>query len=82
MRGPLSGVRARIDRLSARLGQESEGCYACLEYEQQVRFSWQDVLVGPDSGKADMVEKQPKSATCGVCGRTYALQYTVLRWQS
>ena len=70
MRGSLSRVRARVERLAQQLVRT--GCAVCQEDEAAVRIRWKD--------DGEVSELAPNSATCQECGRTYPLDYTVLRW--
>ena len=69
MRGSLSSVKARVDRLARQLVRT--GCAVCREDEAAVRLRWID-----EEGAND----PPESATCKACGRTYQLHHTVLAW--
>ena len=82
MRGSLSGVRARVERLASRLQSTGGGCAACREDEERIRFRWHDDLAEFPRTVADVLAELPHSNTCDSCGRTYALRYTVLGWET
>jgi len=64
MRRSLEGLKARIDRLAARIATGPEGCEVCGEDERRVRFLGEGL-------PADA----PLSNECSSCGRSYELSY-------
>ncbi len=75
MRRSLSGVRARVDRLTGQLGRGA-GCPVCREDEARVRVRHKmggDAPSGPGDGPATA------SQTCSACGRTYARRHLVIQ---
>ncbi len=79
MRGSLSRVRTRVERLAGQIVRA--GCPVCRGDEARMRFCWHDVLADPPVSVADVLATQPPSKTCSACGRTYALRYTVIGWE-
>ncbi len=79
MRGSLSRVRTRVERLAGQIVRA--GCPVCRGDEARMRFCWYDVLADPPVSVADVLATQPQSKTCSACGRTYALRYTVIGWE-
>ena len=73
MRGSLSSLRARVDRLAGRLGSGA-GCPVCREDEARVRY-WHRLGDDPPFGPGDL---PAPSQTCTACGRTYARQHCVI----
>ena len=73
MRGSLNRIRARVERLAR---QARDGCTVCRGDEAKPRLHWQDSPRSVD----DELDALPQMKTCAACGRTYALQYTVVRW--
>ena len=73
MRRSLSGVRARVDRLTGQLGSGA-GCPVCREDEARVRV-WHHTGDDRPSGAGDGLAPQ----TCTVCGRPYARRHVVIR---
>ncbi len=74
MRGSLKGVRARVERLARQVVRD--GCEACRGDEAKIRYHWQDAPRSVD----DKLDALPPMKTCAACGRTYAVQYTVIGW--
>ena len=72
MRGSLSGVRARVDRLASRLRLSAQpGCSECRGEEQTTRI----VCVYGDE-PPDI----PADSRCETCGRVIAHRYVTVRW--
>ena len=74
MRGSLSRVRARVDRLASQLLRD--GCPVCLGDEARVQV-WHHMRDDPPSGTGDGLATA--SQTCTACGRTYALRHLVIK---
>ncbi len=77
MRGSLQGVRGRVTRLASQI---RNGCRACREDEAKIRYRWQDTRADSSRRVNDELTTLPQVQTCAVCGRTYALQYTIISW--
>jgi len=74
MRGSLSGVRARVDRLASRLQQSAQGgCSTCRgkEHTPQIRC-----VYGKESAAADV----PAESRCDACGRLITYDYVVIEY--
>ena len=69
MRGPLSRIKARVDRLAGEVVRE--GCPACRKAETTPRY-----MVEIEHPEA--VDFGPKSETRSVCGRTYPLTHVLI----
>jgi hypothetical protein len=67
MRGSLSEVRRRVDRLAAQLVR-TPGCMACRDARPQ-RLVWDSVPMD-----------EPTSVPCNACGRQVPIHFTILRW--
>ena len=80
MRGSLKGVRARVERLASQV--VLDGCKACRGDEAKPRYHWHDTLSDSPRSVDDELAELPQVQTCAACGRTYALQYTVVRWRT
>ena len=76
----LSSVRARVEKLTGAFVRD--GCAVCREDEARTRFCWRDVLADPPVSVTEVLATQPPSNTCSACGRTYAMAYTVIGWQT
>jgi hypothetical protein len=74
----LSGIRARVERLAAQIGAHGGGCLVCKQDETQVRFWWHNAAEPPLAALDAELAALPQTRTCERCGRTYALQYTVV----
>ena len=73
MRRSLSGVRARVDRLTGQLGSGA-GCLVCGEDEVRVRL-WHLMGDDPPFSPSDGLAPQ----TCSACGRSYGRRHLVIR---
>ena len=80
MRGSLRGIRSRVERLAGQVVRD--GCSVCREDEAADRLCWRDTLADPPVTVTELLAKEPQSKTCTACGRTYALTYTVIGWQT
>ena len=67
MRGSLSEVRRRVERLAAKL-VGTTGCIACRD-ERPQRLVWDSVPL-----------EAPTSVLCTACGRQIPIEFTILRW--
>jgi hypothetical protein len=74
MRRSLGGVRARIERLAATIGEIGAGCAVCREDGAQIRLWWHDKQRRLDAELAEL----ERSKTCAACGRDYEVNYTVV----
>ena len=57
-----------------------DGCTACREDEAKIRYRWQETRADSSHLVNDELTTLPQVQTCAVCGRTYALQYTIIGW--
>lgn len=73
MRSSFSSIRARVERLAAQVGQPGGGCPVCRGDQAQIRFCHE--LDGVSDGLGQISQQ----ATCPACGRTYALDYVLIR---
>lgn len=67
----LHSIAARIDRLSAQIGQ---GCAICRADAATPHIVWVD----PDAPQTPV--ETPTTATCSRCGRTYNLNNVFVGW--
>jgi hypothetical protein len=73
MRGSLSGVRSRVDRLALKLvPAQAAGC-ACRGLEDTPRVV---------CAYGDEVPNVPKETRCEACGRAIPLRYVTVRYDA
>jgi hypothetical protein len=74
MRGSLSGVRTRVDRLAARLRLSARaGCHECRDKEQQPKIV---VFYGSDAPDV------PGESRCEACDRVIPYQYELVGYDA
>jgi hypothetical protein len=72
MRGSLSGVRSRVDRLALKLvPTQSAGCASCRGLEDTPRVA---CVYGNE------VPNIPAETRCEACGRVIPLRYVTIRY--
>jgi hypothetical protein len=71
MRGSLSGVRSRVDRLALKLVPQSAGCPSCRGVEDSPKV----VCV-----YGEEIPNIPVETHCGECGRVIPMRYLTIRY--